>query len=46
MEFMELKYLTKQFSMDEKGLIICDGKRNDIGSTAEAYSSAFLGELK
>lgn len=28
----------------EKGLIvIADGKRNDIGSTAEAYSSAFLG---
>jgi len=28
----------------EKGLlVIADGKRNDIGSTAEAYSSAFLG---
>ncbi len=28
-----------------KGLIvIADGKRNDIGSTAEAYSSAFLGK--
>lgn len=24
-------------------LVIADGKRNDIGSTAEAYSSAFLG---
>lgn len=29
-----------------KGLIvIADGKRNDIGSTAEAYSAAFLGEV-
>jgi len=29
----------------EKGLIvISDGKRNDIGSTSEAYSNAFLGE--
>ena len=28
-----------------KGLhVIADGKRNDIGSTAEAYSSAFLGK--
>lgn len=28
----------------EKGLIVlADGKRNDIGSTAESYSSAFLG---
>ncbi|OIP81608.1 orotidine-5'-phosphate decarboxylase [Candidatus Peregrinibacteria bacterium CG_4_9_14_0_8_um_filter_44_15] len=30
----------------EKGLIvIADAKRNDIGSTAEGYSSAFLGEV-
>lgn len=30
-----------------KGLIvIADGKRNDIGSTAEAYSSAFLGRTE
>ncbi len=30
----------------EKGLIvIADGKRNDIGSTVEAYSSAYLGEV-
>ncbi len=29
----------------EKGLlVIADGKRNDIGSTAEAYSGAYLGE--
>ena len=31
----------------QKGLIcIADGKRNDIGTTAEAYSSAFLGTTK
>ncbi len=31
----------------EKGLIvIVDGKRNDIGTTAEAYSSAYLGKTK
>lgn len=30
----------------EKGLItIADAKRNDIGSTAEAYAQAFLGEV-
>ena len=30
-----------------KGMIvIADGKRNDIGSTSEAYSNAFLGETK
>ena len=29
-----------------KGLIvILDGKRNDIGSTAEAYAQAYLGEV-
>lgn len=26
-------------------LVIADGKRNDIGSTAEAYSTAFLGKV-
>lgn len=30
-----------------KGMyVICDGKRNDIGSTAEAYSAAYLGSVK
>jgi len=30
-----------------KGMyVICDGKRNDIGSTAEAYSAAYLGAIK
>ena len=26
--------------------VICDGKRGDIGSTAEAYSAAYLGEVE
>ena len=31
----------------EKGMyVITDGKRNDIGTTAEAYSIAYLGETK
>ncbi len=31
----------------EKGLlVICDGKRNDIGNTASAYSDAYLGETR
>jgi len=30
-----------------KGMyVICDGKRNDIGSTAQAYSTAYLGAVK
>jgi len=30
-----------------KGMyVICDGKRNDIGSTAAAYSAAYLGTVK
>jgi len=30
-----------------KGMyVICDGKRNDIGSTAAAYSTAYLGAVK
>ena len=27
-------------------LVIADGKRNDIGTTAEAYSAAFLGRIR
>jgi len=30
-----------------KGMyVICDGKRNDIGTTAQAYSEAYLGAVK
>lgn len=34
---------TVRYSKSKGLLVIADGKRNDIGSTAEAYSSAFLG---
>lgn len=35
---------TVKYSKSKGLLVIADGKRNDIGSTAEAYSSAFLGK--
>ena len=34
---------TARYAAGKGMLVIADGKRNDIGSTAEAYSSAFLG---
>ena len=34
---------TVRYAGSKGMLVIADGKRNDIGSTAEAYSSAFLG---
>lgn len=34
---------TVRYAKSRGMLVIADGKRNDIGSTAEAYSSAFLG---
>lgn len=36
-------YETSEYAKSKGMLIIADGKRNDIGSTAEAYSSAYLG---
>jgi orotidine-5'-phosphate decarboxylase len=35
---------TIEYAKSKNLLVIADGKRNDIGSTAEAYSSAFLGK--
>lgn len=35
---------TVKYAKSKDLLVIADGKRNDIGSTAESYSSAFLGE--
>ncbi len=35
---------TCKYAKSKGLLVIADGKRNDIGSTAEAYSKAFLGE--
>ena len=35
---------TVKYAKSKGLLVIADGKRNDIGSTAEAYSSSFLGK--
>jgi len=37
---------TVKYAKSKGLLVIADAKRNDIGSTAEAYSSAFLGRTK
>ena len=37
---------TIEYAKSKGLLVIADAKRNDIGSTAEAYSSAFLGRVK
>jgi orotidine-5'-phosphate decarboxylase len=35
--------LTSRYAREKGLIVIADGKRNDIGSTAEAYSGAYLG---
>lgn len=42
---IEVLSKTIEYGRSKGLLIICDGKRNDIGSTAEAYSSAYLGKV-
>ncbi|MEI8215918.1 MAG: orotidine-5'-phosphate decarboxylase [Eubacteriales bacterium] len=37
---------TIEYARSKKLLIIADGKRNDISSTAKAYSNAFLGKTE
>lgn len=39
-------YETCSYAGSKGLLVIADGKRNDIGTTAEAYSEAFLGRTK
>lgn len=41
---MEALRQTIQYARKAGMLVIADGKRNDIGSTAEAYAGAWLGE--
>ncbi|MDB5352398.1 MAG: orotidine 5-phosphate decarboxylase, subfamily 2 [Planctomycetota bacterium] len=36
---------TMEYARGKGLLVILDGKRNDIGSTAEAYAQAYLGEV-
>ena len=38
--------VTMDFAREKGMYVILDGKRNDIGSTAEAYSAAYLGTTK
>lgn len=43
---METLYKTASYAKKRGLYVIIDGKRNDIGSTAEAYSSAWLGKTQ
>ncbi|MCR4434345.1 MAG: orotidine-5'-phosphate decarboxylase [Clostridiales bacterium] len=44
LEGLRVFYETVGYAKKRGMLVIVDGKRNDIGSTAEAYSSAYLGQ--
>ncbi|MCL2774366.1 MAG: orotidine-5'-phosphate decarboxylase [Oscillospiraceae bacterium] len=41
---LEALYKTVEYAKSKDLYVILDGKRGDIGSTAEAYSAAYLGE--
>lgn len=43
---MEVLYKTVSYAKSKGMYVILDGKRGDIGSTAEAYSSGWLGKTK
>ena len=45
-EGLKAFYETCKYAKEKGLLVIADGKRNDIGSTAQSYSTAFLGETK
>jgi len=45
-EGIRVFYETCKYAMQKGMLCIADGKRNDIGTTAEAYSAAFLEKTK
>ncbi len=45
-EGVRVFYETCKYAKQKGLLCIADGKRNDIGTTAEAYSSAFLGKTR
>lgn len=46
LEGMEAFKETIRYSKEKGLLVIADGKRNDIGSTAESYSTAYLGKTE
>jgi orotidine-5'-phosphate decarboxylase len=43
---VEVFYKTIQYAKEKGLVVIADVKRNDIGSTAAAYSSAYLGRVR
>ena len=43
---MQAFQATIEYARSKKLLVIADGKRNDISSTAKAYSNAFLGKAE
>ena len=45
-EGVEAMKKTFDYAKSKGMYVICDAKRNDIGTTAEAYSAAFLGSVK
>ena len=46
LEGLEAMYRTVEYAKSKDLYVILDGKRNDIGATAEAYSAAYLGETE
>ncbi len=45
-EGMRTLYKTQEYARSKGLFVITDGKRNDIGSTMEAYAAAHLGKVK
>lgn len=45
-EGVETLYKTIRYAQDKGMFVMTDGKRNDIGATMEAYSTAHLGEVE
>ena len=45
-EGVEALKTTIDYAKSKGMYVICDGKRNDIGSTAQAYSAAYLGTVR
>ncbi len=45
-EGMKVLYKTQEYARSKGLFVITDGKRNDIGSTMEAYAAAHLGKVK
>ncbi|TYQ13304.1 UNVERIFIED_CONTAM: orotidine-5'-phosphate decarboxylase [Acetivibrio alkalicellulosi] len=46
LEGLQTFYETCRYAKEKGLIIIADGKRNDIGSTAQSYSTAFLGKTE